>query len=108
MRSLTITLLLLLALPVTVRAETRRFWVVNAITAAATAYDIETTLYALNKGSVESNPLIRPLLPSRPKVYLLEFGVDAVAAIWSHKKHIKQRFWPQIAITGAHGVIGTL
>lgn len=78
---------LLLLFCALLRGEDAKFWLLASATQASTVYDMETTLSAYHRLPLgrENNPILRPLLPSRPAMYGAETGINAGVFYLAHK-----------------------
>jgi hypothetical protein len=89
-------------------------WVVAAVLAGASAWDVETTFRATRNcpaGSCEeANPAMRPFINAgRPATYAVQGGRNAVIMYFSHRlKKSRWRGWwlPAVVGIGIHAAVG--
>src|SRR5262245_45171990 len=109
----TAALLTILLFATTARAEDKLFWTLATGAQAATVFDLETTVRALNRCPTcyEANPFMKPFVSSKPAAYSAGLGLSA-ASIYGSLKLKKQgtKWWwvPLAGQIGMHTAFGLM
>lgn len=76
------------------------------MTGAATAFDLETTHRAIQRGAVESNPIMRQFVRTRATSYTVALGFGFMSIEASKRMSGKKKWIPILANVGVHVFAG--
>ena len=89
----------------------KQFWLMTGITAAATVFDIESTLASLKRGAKEGNPIMRPFVKmGRPAAYAFGAGIDGgiMYLSYRYKQRWVKKWWVMpLILASSQTVAGT-